>query len=148
MAKAYPYYVIWSGCLHLGDTPGVFMDAQFAGLLVQIPVTITFLPDGSDSVRFRLTTTEVEVFNEKKHPVYWDWSPGSALPIPVGYIDDQELIPGHPEMHEVSVPKASVSLGKHWLTIQVNAETDAGLRDDFVLERIEAHETFGAKVGW
>jgi len=51
----------------MGDTPGVFMDAQFVGLLLQIPVTITFLPDGSDPVKFLLITTEVEVFNGKKH---------------------------------------------------------------------------------
>jgi hypothetical protein len=148
MAKPYPYYVIWSGSLHLGDTPGVFMDAQFAGLLVQIPVTITFLPDGTDPIQFLLTTTEVEVFNDKRHPVYWDWTPGASLPAPVGYVDDRELIPGRPEMHPVTVPRAAVSLGKHWLTVHVNPEVDAGLRDDFVLERLEAHEAFGAKVGW
>jgi hypothetical protein len=148
MTEAHPYYLVWSGALNMGDTPGVFMDAQFVGLLLQIPVTITFLPDGSDPVKFLLMTTEVEVFNGKKHPVYWDWSPGAALPTPVGFIDDTDLIPGKPEFHPLSVPRAAAAVGKHWITIQVNAEVAAGLRDDFVLKRIEAHETIGVKIGW
>jgi hypothetical protein len=148
MAQAHPYYLVWSGALNMGDTPGVFMDAQFVGLLLQVPVTITFLPDGTDPVKMLLVTTEVEVFNGKKHPVYWDWTPGTVLPAPVGTIDDVDLIPGRPECHPLSIPRADAGVGKHWLTIHVNAEIDAGLRDDFVLKRIEADETIGAKVGW
>jgi len=148
MAKTHPYYLIWTGSLNLGDTPGVFMDAQFAGLLLQIPITITFLPSGSDPVLFLLMTTEVEIFNNKKHPVYWDWTPGSTLPTPVGFIDDTEIIPGRPEFHLLTVPRASATVDKHWITIQVNPDIPAGFRDDFVLRRIEAHETIGAKIGW
>jgi hypothetical protein len=148
MAEAHPYYMVWSGSLNMGDTPGVFMDAQFVGLLLQIPVTITFLPDGTDPVKMLLMTTEVEVFNGKKHPIYWDWTPGTALPSPVGTIDDVDLIPGKPEYHPLSIPRAGAAVGKHWLTIHVNPEIAAGLRDDFVLKRIEAHETIGAKIGW
>jgi len=59
------------------------------------------------------------------------------------------LIPRKPEFHPLSVPRAAAAaVGKHWITIQVNAEVAAGLRDDFVLKRIEAHETIGAKIGW
>lgn len=76
MTEVHPYYLIWSGALNMGDTPGVFMDAQFVGLLLQIPVTVTFLPSGSGPVELLLMTTEVEILEGKKHPVYWDWSPG------------------------------------------------------------------------
>ena len=148
MSESHPYYMIWSGSLNLGDTPGVFSDAHFVGLLIQLPVTITFLPDGLTSVDFLLTTTEVEIFNDKKHPVYWDWAPGSPLPAPVGYVDDRDLIPGRPEVHPVTVPRAAAAVGKHWITIHVNADIAAGLRDDFVLKRIEAGEQIGAKLGW
>ncbi len=71
MAQAHAYYLV-TGALNMGDTPGVFMDAQFVGLLLQIPVTITFLPDGSDPVKLLLMTTEVEVFNGKK-PCVISW---------------------------------------------------------------------------
>lgn len=148
MAEAHPYYLIWTGALNLGDTPGVFMDAQFVGLMLQIPITITYVPDGDDPVQLLLMTTEVEVFNDKKHPVYWDWSSGAALPVPVGYIDDSEFIPGKPEYHLLTVPKAEATKGRHWITIQVNPDIPAGMRDDFVLKRIEAHESIGAQIGW
>jgi hypothetical protein len=42
MPNSHPYYLVWTGGLNLGDTPGVFYDAEFAGLLLQIPITITF----------------------------------------------------------------------------------------------------------
>lgn len=148
MSNSHPYYLVWTGGLNLGDTPGVFYDAEFAGLLLQIPITLTFLPDGQDPIQLLLMTTEVEIFNDKKHPVYWDWTPGSPLPTPVGFIDDTDPIPGQPEFHLLSIPRASASLDRHWITIQINPEITAGLRDDFVLKRIEAHETIGAKIGW
>ncbi|MDZ8035863.1 hypothetical protein [Nostoc sp. DedSLP04] len=148
MSSSYPYYIVWTGALHLGDTPGVFMDAQYAGLLVQIPITVTFVSERTDPIVFVVTTTEVEIFDNKKHPIYWDWTPGTPLPTPVGYIDDQDLITGQPEKHLLSIPQNSAAIGKHWITIQVNPETAAGLRDDFVLRRLEAHESIGAKIGW
>ena len=148
MVDSYPFYVIWTGALHLGDTPGVFMDAQYAGLLVQIPITVTFVPEGIDPVVFIVTTTEVEIFGNRKHPVYWDWVPGTPFSSPVGYVDDQDLTTGKPEKHLLSVPSDSAAVGKHWITLQVNSEAAAGLRDDFVLRRLEAHESIGAKIGW
>ena len=148
MSQKHPYYMVWSGALNFGDTPGVFTNAQFVGLLVQIPITLTFVPDEDSPVRFLLQTTDVEIFNDKKHSVFWDWEPGMTLPSPVGYIDDKALIPGRPELHELLIPHAVANIGPHTLTIWVNAEVSAGLRDDFVLERIEAHETIGAKIGW
>jgi hypothetical protein len=148
MTASYPYYIIWTGALHLGDSPGVFMDSQYAGLVVQVPVTLTFLDNEKSPINFILTTTEVEIFDGKKHSVYWDWEPGTSFPTPVGYIDDTELVPGVPEKHLLSVPRNLVTIGNHSLTVQVNSLTKAGLRDDFALRRIEAHESVGVKIGW
>jgi hypothetical protein len=148
MPTTYPYYIIWTGALHLGDTPGVFMDAQYAGLLVQIPITITFAPAGTNPAILKLTTTEVEIFNLKKHSIYWDWIPGSPFSTPVGFIDDVDQTTGTPETHQITVPNNLATVGKHSITIQINPETDAGLRDDFVLRRLEAFESIGAKIGW
>lgn len=148
MAEEHPFYLVWSGALNMGDTPGVFMDAQFVGLLLQIPITLTFVPEGNAPAKLLLMTTEVEIFNGKKHPIYWDWTPGTPLPAPVGFIDDVALVPGRREFHLITIPHAAATLGQHWITMQVNPDVAAGLRDDFVLKRIEAHETIGAKVGW
>ena len=148
MSDQHPFYMVWSGSLNFGDTPGVFTNAQFVGLLVQIPVTLTFVSSGSAEISFLLQTTDVEIFNNKKHPVYWDWTPGASFPTPVGFIDDTELVPGRPEYHKLSIPSAASTVGHHTITIHVNPEVSAGLKDDFVLERIEASNSIGAKIGW
>lgn len=146
MEKAHPYYLVWAGHLNMGDTPGVFTDAQFVGLLLQIPVTITFTQGGDAA--FLLVTTDVEIFGGKTHPVYWDWAPGTAFPTPVGYIDDTDPIPGRRECHRLTVPAAAATKGPHTITVHVNPAVSEGMRDDFVLRRIEAGDAIGAKIGW
>jgi hypothetical protein len=147
----HPYYVVWSGSIGLGDTPGVFMDSEFTGLLVQIPFSITFPEMGVPQVTILLTTTEVEIFDNKKHKVYLDWEPGQPFPTPAGYIDDTQVFEGKPEIHQLDIPanlfKNGV-FGKHTLTIHVNPDSGIGLRDDFVLKRIEISENVGARIGW
>jgi hypothetical protein len=143
---SHPFYVIWTGALNLGDTPGVFNDAAFAGLSITLPVTIGFA-SGTDS-QMLLMTTQVEIFGGRKHPVYWDWTPGTAFPNPVGYIDDTDPIPGRPEYHLLTIPADQAKQGQHSLTVLVNPDIPAGFRDDFVLKRIEADEKAGMKIGW
>ena len=147
MPASHPFYMVWSGALNLGDTPGVFNNAQFVGLMVQLPVKLTFVPNGDDPIKFLLKTTHVEIFNDKKHPVYWDWTPGTALPTPVGFIDDVDLFPGKPEYHEVVIPKSDATVGDHTITVIINQDVAAGFKDDFVLEHLEASDQIGAKIG-
>jgi len=152
----YPYYVTWTGSIGLGDTPGVFMDSEYVGLLIQIPFNITFAPDDVDLVTILLTTTEVEIFkdangNKLVHNVYLNWQPGQAFPNPVGVIDDEEIFQGKPEIHKLDIPATLFQggvVGKHTLTIHVNPGSGVGLRDDFVLKRIEISENVGARIGW
>ncbi|GMW02241.1 MAG: hypothetical protein AMXMBFR84_33770 [Candidatus Hydrogenedentota bacterium] len=142
------YYVVWTGTLHMGDTPGVFMDGQYAGLVVQFPVSVTYVDDNIKTVELLFETTEVEIFDGKKHAVYWDWNPGSAFPAPVGFIDDTDPFPGQPELHPVSVPVKQAAKGAHTIAIHINPDVKEGMRDDFVLKRLEAHNTAGVKIGW
>ena len=132
--------------MNFGDTPGVFTDATFVGLALTIPITITF-ESGADT-NILLVTTQVEIFGGKTHPVYWDWLAGAPLPPPIGYIDDTDPIPGKPEFHLLTVPAKEATKAPHSLTILVNPDVPAGLKDDFVLKRIEADERVGMKVGW
>lgn len=142
------FYMVWSGALNFGDTPGVFNNAQFVGLLAQIPITLTFVSDDNSPKNFLLQTTDVEIFNERTHPVYWDWVPGNPFPSPIGFINDIDPIVGSPEYHELTVPSDVATEGTHTITILVNPEEEAGLKDDFVLEKILASNSIGAKVGW
>jgi hypothetical protein len=148
MATGHPYYLVWTGSLNLGDTAGVFNNAQFAGLILQIPVTLTYVPGDGDQIEFVLVTTDVEIFGGKKHAVYWDWAPGTPLVNPVGFIDDTELFPGRIELHLLKIPKDLAKAGSHSITIVVNSDVAAGMKDDFVLMRIEASDSIGARIGW
>jgi hypothetical protein len=152
----YPYYVIWTGSIGLGDTPGVFMDSEYVGLLIQIPFNITFASPHVNLVTILLTTTEVEIFkdandNKLVHNAYLNWQPGLAFPNPVGVIDDEEIFQGKPEINKLDIPATLFQggiVGKHTLTIQVNPGSEAGLRDDFILKRIEISDNVGARIGW
>jgi hypothetical protein len=129
------------------------MDSEFVGLLIQIPFTISYPdpPTGINSVTILLTTTEVEIFMGLVHNVYFNWQPGQPFPAPVGSIDDEIIFEGKPEIHQINIPVAlfgGTILGKHTLTVQVNPNASAGLKDDFVLKRIEISENVGARVGW
>lgn len=144
----YPFYTIWSGALNLGDTPGVFQDSSFVGLLLQIPVNISYLPEGKEYVELMLVTDEVEIFNQKVHYVYFDWIVGNPLSKPIGQIDDIVIIPDLPEFHLLKIETKNLQLGNHTITIVVNTETPQGLKDDFVLRRIDASNDIGAKIGF
>ncbi|MDZ4796123.1 MAG: hypothetical protein SGI83_17725 [Bacteroidota bacterium] len=86
----YPYYTILSGSFNLGDTPGVFNSSAFVGLMLQIPINISYIPTGKPFIGIMLMTNEVEIFNGNVHYVYFDWLPGTPLPSPIGQIDDVE----------------------------------------------------------
>ncbi|MBL8524094.1 MAG: hypothetical protein JNN20_10420 [Betaproteobacteria bacterium] len=148
MTASHPYYTIWTGALNLGDTPGVFTDATFVGLQLQLPCTISYAPPTPTPLELLLVTTDVEIFEGKRHAIYWGWVAGTPLPAPVGYIDDTDPISGKPEYHMATIPPASAVAGPHWITILVNPAVQAGMRDDFVLRRIEACDAFGVKFGW
>ena len=144
MAEA-SYYPVWTGALNLGDTPGVFNYAQFCGLLVQLPLRITFNSGGV--AKLRLRTTDVEIFGGAKHPVYWDWVPGQSFPTPVGYIDDTTGTPSVREFHEIEIPSDQAKVGIHTLTIHVNSDVALAMKDDFVLEQIDAEGSIGVRIG-
>jgi hypothetical protein len=154
MTSNYPYYLLWSGGINLGDTPGVFTESEFVGLLVQIPFRIT--SSTIEAITILLLTTDVEIFqdangNRLVHNVYLNWQPGQPFPTPVGTIDDEELFPGRPEIHQLNIPAERFQpqvQGNHTLTIHVNPNVAAGLKDDFVLKNIQISDNVGARIGW
>jgi len=143
----YPFYTIWNGSLNMGDTPGVYNVSAFVGLMLQIPVNVTFIPTSKSVIDIMLMTNEVEIFKNKKHAVYFDWIPGTPLPTPIGYIDDVDYIPSMPEYHRLKINTLGLTTGNHSITIIVNNEITAGLSDDFVLYKIDVDNDAGIRVG-
>lgn len=149
MSKPYPYpfYTIWSGSLNLGDTPGVFSDSSFVGLILQIPINITSIRAGKTHIEIMLITNEVEIYGGNVHYAYFDWTPGTPLGNPIGQVDDVDIIPNMPEYHPPKIPTQGLTIGNHTITIIVNTTTPVGLKDDFVLHRIDADNDTGVRVG-
>jgi hypothetical protein len=56
--------MIWRGRLHLGDEPGVYGDAAYAGLGTELPVTLTPSdPNASaEDVALEIQAADVSVF--------------------------------------------------------------------------------------
>jgi hypothetical protein len=56
---------VWEGRLHLGDEPGIYGDAAYAGLAVELPVTLHRMSqarEAGESVEFIVETQDVRVF--------------------------------------------------------------------------------------
>lgn len=142
----YNYYPIWTGALNFGDTPGVFYDSQFVGLILQFPIYISYIPSKL-YIELVLITNEVEINDGNYHNVYFDWKPGQPLPSPIGQIDDREYFPNIAEYHILKVATNGLQLGNHTLSILVNTKTPSGLQDDFILYEIDADNEVGMRLG-
>lgn len=143
----YPYYLIWSGALNLGKTPGVFDDASFAGTIVQLPITINSMSVDTP-LEIVLTTVDLQLLNGNSHSVHFDWKPGDPLNAPVGLINDTDRFQGIPGKHLLTSPHDAAGIGTHTITIIFNPDVPAGGRYGFVLKRVECNESFDTKFGW
>ena len=139
---------MWYGSLNMGDTPGVFYNSTFVGLMLHIPITITYIPPQKQFIDLMPLTDEVEVFGGKAHYVYFDWIPRNPFPNPIGKIDDAVIVPDIPEYHRLQIPTEGLVTGNHTLTIIVNGDPKSGQRDDFILHQIDADNDAGVKLGF
>lgn len=56
--------LIWQGRIHVGDEPGVFGDAFYSGLAMELPVTLRKIdPSGPDCTTLIVRTQNVETFS-------------------------------------------------------------------------------------
>lgn len=55
--------LVWQGRTHLGDEPGVFSDAAYSGLAMELPITLQKNnSNGSDTAKLALVTQNAETF--------------------------------------------------------------------------------------
>jgi hypothetical protein len=64
MANSSQQEMIWQGRLHLGDEPGVFGDASYAGICAELPITVTRTDPTGPAQEFKLVlvTDNLETF--------------------------------------------------------------------------------------
>jgi hypothetical protein len=144
--------LIWQGRTHLGDEPGVYGDASYSGLCMELPVTLLpFEPASSkEHINFELEAEDVNVF-----PGY----PGHVMTI-FGYEPDPPAGPF--KWKQVTLLTSTLSsnnaqiklpsLKNHkYVSIQIRVDTSvaAGLYNDFVFIRLSLRsKTHYAVVGF
>jgi hypothetical protein len=149
--------LVWQGRIHLGDEPGVFGDASYAGLSVELPLTLTRIdPDGPDVTTLVLDTEDVQTF-----PGY----PGHLITI-IGYApastdpdrwQETTLTTAWLTSADNNHKEIAVDLTGHpsptFLSVRVRIDTEvpSGLYDDFVLTKIlnnSPNAVFVASLGF
>lgn len=143
---------VWQGRLHLGDVPGTYGDAVYAGLCAELPVTLKANPSSTSShtAEFLLDAEAVEI-----HGDY----PGHMVSI-ISYEPSpdrsrwKETVLTECRMRE-NRARVFVDLAKLPDTIplsvrvRVDTTVPAGLYDDFVLVRLSLEsEKYYASLGF
>lgn len=138
--------LVWRGRLHLGDEPGIYGDACYAGLGVDLPLTLRRFPDprGDETV-----TLVVEAEGVRTYPGY----PGSTVSL-VHYAET--ATPGHWRERVLAerrlagdataiavdlAPVASPSGHPLYLSPRLRMDTEVapGLYADFVAVALKLH---------
>ncbi|MFJ3728502.1 hypothetical protein ACIPYQ_38870 [Streptomyces sp. NPDC090045] len=134
--------LIWQGRIHLGDEPGVYGDASYAGLTTEIPLTLQKTdPAGQDSTTLRVVTQDVETFTGY---------PGHLItvvlyePDPAASFHSREVVLATARLTSADGGHKDVLLDltnrpsplRVSVRIRVDTEVPPGLYDDFVVTKL------------
>ncbi|GAA0389253.1 hypothetical protein [Streptomyces luteireticuli] len=132
--------LIWQGRIHLGDEPGVYGDASYSGLTVELPITLERLATTGPFT----TTLELEIQDMQTFQGY----PGHLLevflfvPASTPQHFTRKLLAstrltGNGERHTIAVDFTG-HRSPHRVGVRLSIDTDVppGLYDDFVLTRL------------
>lgn len=135
--------LVWRGRVHLGDEPGVYGDACYSGLSVDLPVTLerTASSSGPQTTALEVITEDVQTFSGY---------PGHLISVVL-----YEPTPGSPDhFHEVVLASKRLTSADHnrvqvkidltdrssparvSVRVHVDTEVPPGLYDDFVVTRL------------
>lgn len=137
--------LIWEGRFHVGDEPGVYGNAEYAGLAVELPVTLTDYSGagGPADVTFDLTGQGVSNFGPPYpgHKVtVWALTQVASSNPPVW--QKQQVSAGVLDADAVSIG-VRIEPGIRFVTVRVEADVTVtpGLYDDFVLTGLSLRST-------
>lgn len=149
--------MIWRGRVHLGDEPGIYGDASYSGLAVELPLTLQKTnAAGPATTTLSLRTADVQTFAgypgheltvtlfrpDLAQPLHWNEVVLATARIGSADNNRKDLV---------------VNLAGHnspyFLSFKVEVDTDVppGLYDDFVVTRlfnISQNFTFVASLGF
>ncbi len=150
--------LIWQGRIHLGDEPGIYGDAFYAGLSAELPLTLekTTSTPGPDTTTLILRTDDVQTFAGY---------PGHLItavlyvpdPTTPNHSDEVVLVTEHlttadNNRQELELDLAGYASPYH-ISVRVRIDTEVipGLYDDFIVTRLSNRSTdfrFVASLGF
>ena len=131
--------LIWQGRSHIGDQPGVYGDASYAGITSELPVTLSKIdPTGDDSVTLVLRADDVQTFAGYPGHLVTVIAHRTTAADP-SHSAETQLTTARLISADISIPVdlSGISSPVH-LTVRVRVDTTVppGLYDDFVVTRL------------
>jgi hypothetical protein len=136
--------LIWRGRIHIGDEPGVYGDAAYAGLCVEHPITVYPFDATSpkQDITVEIEAQDVQVFNG--YPGHAVTVLGYELDPAAGPFKWKQVVLQSDRLATNTLSLKLAGLKSHkYLSIQVRADTTVapGLYNDFVLVRLALQST-------
>jgi hypothetical protein len=134
--------LVWQGRIHLGDEPGVYGDAGYSGLAVDVPVTLQKTdPGGPDRTTLEVATQDVTTFaGYPGHLVtvlLYEPEPSQANHFKAVELASTRLTSSHQGRVNIDINLSGrQSPARVSVRIQVDTEVSPGLYDDFVVTRL------------
>ncbi|MGW2439463.1 hypothetical protein ACWCY1_22330 [Streptomyces goshikiensis] len=149
--------LVWQGRVHLGDEPGVFDDAHYSGLTVELPITLQKInTSGPDVTTLLLVSQNVETFaGYPGHLItVTQYRPDPHRP---NHCTETVLTTARLESSDHNRKEVALNLANQptsvYVGVRVHIDTDVppGLYDDFVLTQLlnkSESFTFAASLGF
>ena len=149
--------MVWQGRIHVGDEPGIYGDANYAGLSTEFPMTFTKTnPTGPNTTTLVLHTNDVQMFTGY---------PGHLLTVNLYREDPAQqfhwletvLTTTRMTSADNNSKEITLNLAGHTspyfvsLRVRVDTEVTPGLYDDFIVRRLDNRSenfTFVASFGF
>lgn len=149
--------LVWQGRIHLGDEPGVFGDASYAGLAVEFPVTLQKTDSaGPDTTTLVVQTQDVETFSGYPGHLItvrlYEEDPNRQFHFMETLLKAERLTSADNNRQEIAIDltgKPSPMFVS--VRIRIDTEVPPGLYDDFVVTRLlnkSQNFTFVASFGF
>jgi hypothetical protein len=134
--------LVWQGRIHLGDEPGVYGDAFYAGLATEFPLTLErTAPTGPDTTTLVLLTADAQTFagypGHLLTVTLYEEDPAQQFHWKKTVLATKYLTSTDDNCKEITIDLAGrPSPSFVSLRIRIDTEVPPGLYDDFVVTRL------------
>ena len=149
--------LIWQGRTHLGDEPGLFGDAFYAGLTTEIPLTLQKIdPAGPDITTLVVQTQNVETFSGYPGHLItvtlYEEDPDQSFHFIETPLGTERLTSADNNRQEIIIDLTD-KVSPMFVSVRVRIDTEVppGLYDDFVVTKLlnkSPNFTFVASLGF